>query len=357
MTPTNELNGWGTTAQDWDEMPCYLSLHDREFHIKKGNRRFREDFGESVGKYCYEAYKGRDEVCPDCPVEATFANGESHASEQTLITQDGREVWSMVHTRPIQDENGNVVSVMEMHSDIGEVKRLQALHENRLVRSISHGIKGLLTGIDGGIYLVNSGFEKDQPDRVTKGWSMVQRNVERIRSMVLDVLHYAKDHELDISDIDTRTVVAEIRELFSKKAAELHVQLDFSADAKAGFFHGDMGAVRAMLVTLLENAINACRVNAGKSDHRVSLRVRRAAPWMIFEVEDNGIGMDSETREHIFSLSKEVKGAGLGLFISNKIVGRHGGTISVESEPGRGTRFVVRLPLEVQPSTEPPGQQ
>ena len=77
---------------------------------------------------------------------------------------------------------------------------------------------------------------------------------------------------------------------------------------------------------------------------------------MVFEVEDNGIGMDRETREKIFSLffsSKGIKGTGLGLFISNKIVDKHGGYIEVESEPGRGTRFLVRLPLEARPSTQP----
>ncbi len=58
---------------------------------------------------------------------------------------------------------------------------------------------------------------------------------------------------------------------------------------------------------------------------------------MVFEVEDNGIGMDRETREKIFSLffsSKGLKGTGLGLFIANKIVDKHGGSIEVESEPG-----------------------
>jgi signal transduction histidine kinase len=84
--------------------------------------------------------------------------------------------------------------------------------------------------------------------------------------------------------------------------------------------------------------------------------VRRAEPWMVIEVEDNGIGMDRETREKIFSLffsSKGIKGTGLGLFISNKIVDKHGGTIDVESAVGKGTRFLVRVPLAARPSTRP----
>ena len=83
--------------------------------------------------------------------------------------------------------------------------------------------------------------------------------------------------------------------------------------------------------------------------------MRRSPPWLSFEIEDNGIGMDRETREKLFSLffsSKGVSGTGLGLFISNKIADKHGGGIEVDSEPGRGSRFTVRLPLEARPSTQ-----
>ena len=88
--------------------------------------------------------------------------------------------------------------------DITQIRELQSQLTSigLLVGSISHGIKGLLTGLDGGIYLVNTGFEKDKPERVEKGWAMVQRNVDRIRGMVLDILYYAKDRELTVADIE-----------------------------------------------------------------------------------------------------------------------------------------------------------
>ena len=111
----------------WEEMPCYLSVHDRTFGSSTATERFREDFGERMGEYCYKVYKGRDEICPNCPVEATFADGRNHGSEQLLITREGVEVPVMVHTTPIRDDaTGEVVAVMEMHTDIGEVKRLQS---------------------------------------------------------------------------------------------------------------------------------------------------------------------------------------------------------------------------------------
>ncbi len=461
----------------WEEMPCYLSVHDRDFRIIDGNRRFREDFAERMGQYCYKVYKGREEICPNCPVEATFADGRNHPSEQLLITREGVEVPVVVHTTPIFDDAGEVVAVMEMHTDIGEVKRLQSeLHRSQerlaqlfeevpcfitvqgpdrviqnanrkfretfgdpvgencfkmykhreeqclvcpmqqtfdtgeireheeilftktgeklnglcttaplrnsegeveaviemcfditqirelqsqlasiglLVGSISHGIKGLLTGLDGGIYMVNTGFAKDKPERVEKGWEMVQRNVERIRSMVLDILYYAKDRELAVEEVDLAALVSEFREGLEKKASDADTTLEIDIAEDTSVFPGDPQAIRAMLLNLLENSLDACRMDKDKDSHTIRLGIRRDPQMMVIEVEDNGMGMDQETREKLFSLffsSKGIKGTGLGLFISNKIVDKHGGSIGVDSEPGRGAKFEIRLPLVASPS-------
>jgi PAS domain S-box-containing protein len=465
-----------TYRQYFEEMPCYLSVHDQELRIVDGNRKFREDFGDRIGERCYKVYKHRDDICPECPVALTFQDGKSHASEQLLVTQHGRPVQVMVHTTPIRNSKGELV-VMEQHTEINEVKRLQNLlaesqaryarlfeevpcfitvqdrelviqHANRrfretfgpavgrrcyevykhreepclvcpaletmgdgrareheevltsgagaklnvyctttpllgpdgkveaviemstditqlrelqsqltsiglLVGSISHSIKGLLTGLDGGIYLVSSGFSKNQPERVQKGWQMVLRNVDRIRSMVMDILYYAKDRELQLEEVSPAALIGELQADLHKKATDIDVALELVVAPDAGSVPADTMAVRAMLLNLIENSLDACRADSAKGEHRVRLAVRREPPFMLFDLEDNGVGMDRETKEKAFSLffsSKGIKGTGLGLFISNKIVDKHGGRIEVDSEPGRGTRFRVYLPLEARPS-------
>jgi signal transduction histidine kinase len=184
---------------------------------------------------------------------------------------------------------------------------------------------------------------------------MVQRNVERIRSMVLDILYYAKDRELVVEEVDLAAIVAEFRDGVEKKASDANTAIDISIGDDVGVFPGDPQAIRAMLLNLIENSLDACRMDKDKPAHEIRLGIQREAEWMKIEVEDNGLGMDRETREKIFSLffsSKGIKGTGLGLFISNKIVDKHGGSIGVESEPGRGTRFEVRLPLVANPSMQ-----
>ncbi len=123
--------------------------------------------------------------------------------------------------RRLRNSEGVVESVIEMGVDITQIRELQdqLTSIGLLVGSISHGIKGLLTGLDGGIYMVNSGFERDKPERVKKGWEMVQRNVDRVRSMVLDILYYAKDRELIVEDINLAGLIADLQDGVSKKAA------------------------------------------------------------------------------------------------------------------------------------------
>ncbi len=345
-------------AQLFEEVPCYLSVQGPDRIIQHANRRFRETFGPAVGEPCYRVYKHRDEQCLVCNAQNAFRDGKTYEHEEVVVSADGREINVLVTTAPLRNPAGEVEAVIEMAVDITQIRQLQSQLTSigLLVGSISHGIKGLLTGLDGGVYLVNTGFERGDQGRVKKGWDMVVRNVDRIRSMVLDILYYAKDRDLEVVDVDVAALVAELAEVLEKKAADSSIALRFHVAPEVGTLPGDAKALRAALVNLLENSLEACRSDPAKPELRVVLSVRRLDPWMVFVVEDNGVGMDRETREKLFSLffsSKGNKGTGLGLFIANKIIDKHGGTITVDSEPGRGSRFIIRLPLEARPSTHP----
>jgi len=244
---------------------------------------------------------------------------------------------------------GEIMEVMEMSANITDIRRLQSQLTSLglLVGSISHGIKGQLTGLDGGIYLMNSGYAKNDPKRVTKGWTMVQRNVERIRSMVLDILYYAKDREPQWAPVYAADLVKELAELMEKKARDLGVELRTEVGDGVGEFEADGKAIRSMLTNILENSFDACRTDLEKEHHWVRFSVSGDSGSVIFRIEDNGMGIDQETREKVFSLffsSKGIEGTGLGLFIANKIVKSHGGIIEVDSTPKVGTTFVVKLP-------------
>jgi PAS domain S-box-containing protein len=341
----------------FEEVPCYISIQDKDLRIVEANRRFKEDFGDMLGCKCYEVYKHRSEQCFPCPVQATFQDGKVHQSEEVVASKDGEPVNVLVYTAPIRDAGGEIRSVMEMSTNITQIRELQSQLTSLglLIGSISHGIKGLLNSLDGGIYLVNTGLDKNRPARVTQGWEMVQRNISRIRSMVLDILYYAKDREPEYERIPALAMIEEVCGMMETKAGERGVELRREFDREAGSFEGDAKAIRSMLVNLFENALDACRVDDKKDSHQVFVAMAGNSDHIEFEIRDNGIGMDRETREKAFSLffsSKGVGGTGLGLFIANKIALAHGGKIRLESEINQGTRCLVKIP-RVRPREQP----
>jgi len=347
----------------FEEVPCYISIQGPDLRMIEMNRAFQEDFGSALGALgckCYEVYKHRTEECLPCPVRETFEDGEIHTREEVVTSLQGEQMNVLVTTAPIRDEQGRIVSVMEMSTNITAVRELEShlTSLGLLIGSVSHALKGLLNGLAGGMYLVETGFTKDNPDRVHKGWEIVKRNVERIKGMVSDILYYAKDREPIWETVSAAEVAGEVCSLMQSRAAELGAKLVADPDQATGDFEVDPRAVRSLLVNLVENSLDACRLDDQTADHEVTLRVKGLPEHVRFEVQDNGIGMDRETREKVFSLffsSKGTEGTGLGLFVANRIARAHGGTIEVESEVGVGTTFVVQLLRKRPPqeSTDP----
>ena len=332
----------------FEEVPCFISIQDKNLRIIEANRLHRETFGTAYGSMCYEIYKHRTSKCEPCIIEKTFKDGEIHTHEEVVTSKDGKSLNVMVFTAPIKDANGNIEKVIEMSADITPIRELQDKLSSvgLLIGSISHGIKGLLNGLDGGIYLVNTGLKKNDRERIDQGWEIASRNIRRIRSMVMDILYYAKDREPEWENIFVKDLMEEICENFSDRAKRNKIDYICEIDPNAERIEADKNAIRSLLLNLLDNSLDACRIDKNKNIHTVTLAVKRNPNQVIFEVSDNGIGMDRESREKAFSLffsSKGAGGTGLGLFIANKIAEAHGGSISIESEEGKGSKFTVSL--------------
>lgn len=332
----------------FEEVPCFISIQDRDLRIVEANRLHREAFGTSFGSMCYEVYKHRNTECEPCIVRQTFESGEVYTHEEVVTSQDNKRMNVMVCTAPIRDADGKIDKVIEMSVDITQIRQLQdkLTSVGLLIGTISHGIKGLLNSLDGGIYLVNSGLQKDDRERIDQGWEIASRNIRRIRSMVMDILYYAKDREPDWETLTVRELMDEVCGLFEERAKRQNINFNCNIKSDAGQFEADRQAVRALLLNLLDNSLDACRIDKKKTDHMITLEVKGKPDHIIFEVTDNGIGMDRETREKALSLffsSKGAGGTGLGLFIANKIAQSHGGQIEIQSDEGKGSKFIVNM--------------
>ena len=336
--------------QLFDEVPCYISVQDSQFRLTATNRRFKEDFDVELGAFCFDGYKHRDDPCPNCPVARTFEDGQTHTSEMVVTSKAGEQYNVLICTAPLRNAAGEITHVMEMSTNITEIRKLQD-HLSSLglkISSISHGIKSLLTGLDGGMYLVETGLEKDKPERVREGWEDLKSIVGRIRKLVHNILFFAKERELKRDRIEALNFAEDVAATLAPKIKAKGIEYICEFDRSLGEIEIDAGMVRLALINILENALDACTDDTAQKSYKIIFSVAQDKKQIIFEIKDNGIGMDRETRESLFTLffsSKGDKGTGLGLFIADKIIDQHGGKITVDSTPGKGSRFRITIPL------------
>ncbi|MGD9161619.1 MAG: hybrid sensor histidine kinase/response regulator [Desulfobacteraceae bacterium] len=220
-----------------------------------------------------------------------------------------------------------------------------------MISSISHGVKGLLTGLDAGIHKLDRGVASKDHERVEKGLDILKITVERIRKMILDIIYYAKERGLDWSQVDVSSFGDEVFKVIEPKIKGQNIELIKEFDSKIGEYEFDDEHMHSALVNILENAIDACAKDESKKTHKVIFSIKQEDNHLIFEIDDDGVGIDRATLEKIFTpffSTKGNKGTGLGLFIANKIVEQHGGEIQVKSTLGHGTRFTIRIPETMQ---------
>ena len=334
----------------FEEAPCYCCILDRELNIVAVNRECRQSFTTPYSRHCYQVFKGRRDVCPDCPAVTTL--DEKRVSESTAVFTDrsGREVDVICRTIPIANDAGDVTGVLHMSLRAGPGEKLQLAMTSldSQIGSVSHGIKGLLTAMGGGFYMWDTGLESKKPERMEKGIRVVRRSFQRLQHLAHDVLYYVRDRRMFIESLDGTTILKktadEMREDWSFAEARIVLSDDLPASVA---FEADRRALSSMLVNLIVNSLEDCRKDKRDIDFRVELSVKEEQDFVLFEVADNGIGVDRDTQEKLFSLFFDPKGieaAGMGLFVTNKLARAHGGSVKIESEPGKGTRYELRLP-------------
>jgi signal transduction histidine kinase len=250
------------------------------------------------------------------------------------------------------------MGLVAFFQDLREIKRLERelLGAERLaavgqtVAGMAHCVKNILHGLKGGSYMVNIGIEKENQQKLTAGWNMVQRNIGRTAELVQDLLTYSKERQPEMAPCRPNEIAEEVVELMQAVAEENKVALEMDLSDEIGEVLLDQRSLHRSLLNLVSNAIDACRddSNLGKS-HKVTVTTALGPDQTLqLEVSDNGSGMSDEVKAKLFSSffsTKGPQGTGLGLLVTSKLVEEHKGTIDVDSVLDKGTRFRIRLPL------------
>jgi signal transduction histidine kinase/DNA-binding NarL/FixJ family response regulator len=341
----------------FDAVPCYVAVLDREMRLTANNRRFIEEFGDQTGVSFREVFSCDSEKFKHTPVRKTFHDGAPQHGEMALTPSSGRRYQTLVWTSPIFSAAGKLLQVLLIFIDITHI---QALKSNLsflglMIASISHSVKGVLSGLDAGVYTLNRALANRDDHETQEGLALVQHMAERIRKITLDILYCAKERELNCSLLDLQQFARDVIETVRPRFKRLGIQLEHDIRKGTGTFTADGGLLKAALVNFLENAVDACVADSKeKIGHRVFLKCESSPEAIAMSVEDNGLGMTPEQLKRLFTVfysTKGIKGTGLGLFIADQIIRQHGGDIVVESSLGHGSRFCIRLPRKPAPTS------
>lgn len=263
----------------------------------------------------------------------------------TILYQDGEVIGSVSFLHDLRD-------IKRLQQELIKAERLAATGQT--VAGLAHGIKNILGGLKGGVYIVDKALKKRDMHSLSTGWDMVKRNIGRISDLVMDLLNYSKERKPEYEVCSPNEIAEEVCKLMDLRAKESGVEIVRDLDPRIGDASLDPKGIHHCLLNLVSNAIDASIFDEDETKkHIVRVATRRESDGtLIFQVSDNGCGMDEAVKKHIFSSlfsTKGSQGTGLGLLVTQKTVHEHGGTIKVDSEPGKGSTFVIRLPSEPRP--------
>lgn len=225
-----------------------------------------------------------------------------------------------------------------------QAERLTAIGET--TAALSHSIKNILQALRGGADVVEMGLRSNNAVQAGKGWRIVDRNLEKIYNLTMNLLAYSKTREPKLEMINPRTLIEDCLELIAPMANEKGVMAVADVDRDHPAVPLDPDGLHQIMMNLLSNALDAVESNVGLI--RVVCRYDAENRQTVIEVIDNGAGIQPSMMPHLFELfhsTKGNRGTGLGLAVAKKIVDEHEGSIAVKSTPGEGTTFTIRLPV------------
>lgn len=244
--------------------------------------------------------------------------------------------------RSIGLQTGLAIENVKLYQAGVRAERLAATGQT--VAYLSHYIKNILQGLRGGSDLVEISLTKDNLTAATDGWRIVQRNLNKIFALMMNMLAFSKERQPRLEPSQIQFPIQEACTLARSIAAEKQVELVTEVDEAMPPIPCDADGVHQVVLNLVTNAVDAVDRGGKVEIHATYDALERQA---IIRVSDNGVGIPENEQESIFDAfhsTKGQKGTGLGLAVAKKIICEHGGTLTVESEWGKGTVFCATLP-------------
>ncbi len=371
--------------RDWEESKTWLEtvlkgIPDQVALIDRHRNLVITNHGDfRLGDKCHKTLFGRDVPCQDCrlarivrdksPIALTIEHGGKHLE---------------VHALPIFNAEHEVDGIMEFYRDvtlektyerqIQQADKLASL--GQLVSGIGHEINNPNQFIRGNIKILKQtlddmlpivdAYQREHPDlKIARlQYDFFRKHImvlvddmahgsERIKGIVESLRRFARrDEGLLIDTVEVNTVIEATTRLVHNEVSK-HAEIKLALDANIPTFAGNSQKIEQVLVNLI---VNASQAMPDDRKGTIWVRSRTEDGYVVIEVADDGKGMAEKTVKQIFdpffTTKRATGGTGLGLPIAYRIVEEHGGAITVTSQLGAGSTFVIRLPVRKLPVSE-----
>jgi PAS domain S-box-containing protein len=373
-----------------EEIPAYVYVCGKDYLIKFANRHFRELFGESIGKSCYETLYGFSMPCPVCYRHGIFETKQPVERERAFA--DG--TYYQVHDYLFTDVDGSE-NIMELGFDITPRKRLekQVIQTEKLAAvaqmsaMISHEFRNALTSVKMILELQQESQNLMSSERESLGVAL--SSINHMEMVVSQLINFSRPSSPVFRLRSLRHVVQESLKFVEPQIAHSGITLKRRLATNLPDMLLDPLRLKEAFVNLLLNAIQAInQVDDPKRPREISVTTRSQAlttsldelgtrqgfqdggavqdignkadmestgetRWILIRIKDTGRGIPQENLSRIFDpfFTTRASGTGLGLSVVKRTVNDHGGVIRVTSSPQNGTEFSLFLPVKTQERT------
>jgi PAS domain S-box-containing protein len=263
-------------------------------------------------------------------VAARRKNGESFPADISFSVSelDGRLYFTAI----LRD----LTETKALQEQAARAERLAAL--GKVVAEITHEIKNPLMMIGG----FAKQLQRSVADPKTQEKaSIISEEVRRLESLLQELREYYLPKTLNLEEINVNELLHEVHALVKDDCKQHGITVELETDNRLPIIKGDKSKLKQVILNLVTNAIQAM-----DKEGTLQLQTRRIGEWAELTVADSGCGICADHRDKIFStfFTTKKQGTGLGLSISKSIVEEHNGTLTFDSEEGRGTSFTIRRP-------------
>jgi signal transduction histidine kinase len=348
------------TSQLLEGMVSAVAAIDEHDRIRSANAAFFRIFPKAtIGASVYEKFSTDDAMKM---LEAATASNVDAASYRGRwvcpANGDTRHQQTFdVYSSPlaIDDAHGQILTMVDV-TEAAEAERGLRRQESlaavgQATAQVAHEIRNPLGSIRLGVSMLRDSVSDAEGLNTIE---LVERGIRHLSKLVVDVAQFSRRKTLEQAKVDVNELVDHSLELVADKVNEKGTPIEKKFTDQRAIGHWDFDQLSQVFVNVIANAIDASPKAApvAISTQVVSVEKsndqdRSSGTLARVTIADQGSGMDKATIDRIFEpfFSTKKRGTGLGLAIVKQIVEQHEGTISVESEPDKGTRFVIDLPL------------